>query len=153
MPGGIRTHDPSIIDKAMWQSWVKRCHSRPNRTSLSGAMSKFTKTRGTSSGTCKGGATVAYPMAHAHTWCISDHKVWAESVHWFGLQCCTFLWNLLQDCTWHPPRATDWSTTSTIVFLPLRRIKWIFAADRTSRSGSRGWAGSDGVWATTERER
>ena len=44
---GIRTNDPSIIDKAILPSCVRveRCLSRPNRASRSGAKCKIVKSR------------------------------------------------------------------------------------------------------------
>ena len=49
LPGGIRTHDPSVTDKAILLPSVpvERCPSRHNRTSRSGALNEFMKSLGT----------------------------------------------------------------------------------------------------------
>ena len=49
LPGGIRTHDPFVTDKAILPTSVpvEQCLSRPNGTSRSGAMKEFMKSLGT----------------------------------------------------------------------------------------------------------
>ena len=76
------------------------------------------------------------PKARAYLWWLSTHQIWAESVHWFGLQRVPIdICNFLQSCTWHLPHATDRSATDTIVLPPLQRMEQIFAClDRTIRS-------------------